>query len=256
MLKNNTILITGGGSGIGAALALQLALNNKVYICGRDDKKLKAVADQHANISYAIADLCDYGSIEQLFDKFKESEITFDVLFNNAGVVEIWDLRHQTLAPKEIFDKVSTNLSGAIAVTQQFVLQANPSVENLIVNNTSEIAIMPIPVLPLYSATKAALSVFTKALRVQFKHTSFKVVELLTPGVDTDMPKKLNNTGKLRNTEDFAKSVIAHISKGNTEYAPGKNVLLLKVLQKFFPNSGLNLIDKLSRKQLLVGRLD
>lgn len=252
MLKNKTILITGGGSGIGEALALQLATDNKVVICGRNKKNLKTVADKSENIFYEIVDVCDYGSVNKLFSVLKEKGIILNVLFNNAGVVELWDINTTKLTSQEIFEKINTNLSGAIATTQLFVNQADHSAENLIVNVTSEIALFPIPVLPLYAASKAGLRVFTKCLRMQLKNTKFKVVEILPPGVDTAMPKKLNNTGKLLNANTFAENVIKSIIKDKTEYAPGNNVLLFNIFSKFFPQAGLKLIDKMSRKQLLA----
>lgn len=250
MLQNATILITGGGSGIGEALALQLANDNRVIICGRTEENLKKVGSKNSNISYEVVDVSDSGSIEKLFALFKEKGIVFNVLFNNAGVVERWDLTEKFLTTSEIFQKVNTNLSGAIAVIQQFIKQADHAAENLIVNNTSEIAIMPVPLLPLYSATKTGLSVFTRLLRVQLKNTKFRIIEILPPGVDTDMPKQLKNTAKLVSADDFAGDVIKEIIKGTIEYAPGKNVLIMKFFQKFLPDTGLNLIDKLSRRQL------
>jgi uncharacterized oxidoreductase len=143
-------------------------------------------------------------------------------------------------------------LSGSIAVTQQFISQVNKSVENLIVNVTSEIALFPIPILPLYATSKTGLRVFTQALRTQLKNANFRVVEILPPAVDTAMPKQLGNTGKLVNADNFAKSVIASINKGQNEFAPGSNVPLLKLFYKVCPKVGLNLIDKMSRKQLQV----
>jgi uncharacterized oxidoreductase len=250
MLQNSTILITGGGSGIGEALAMELSVNNKVVVCGRNEERLKRVASKSEHISYEVVDVADYNSIEKLFTCFKEKQLVFNVLINNAGVVEIWDLTKNSLSSKEIFEKSNTNFSGAVAITQQFIIQANPAVENVIVNNTSEIVLIPVPLLPLYSASKAGLSVFTKALRVQLKHTKFKVIELLTPATDTDMPKKLNNKGRLVSPAKFAINAIASIRKGNTTYAPGNTVFLFKLFQKLAPNAGLNLVDKLSRKQL------
>jgi uncharacterized oxidoreductase len=250
MLQNNTILITGGGSGIGEAVALQLANENRIVICGRNEERLKKVCSKNKNITHELVDVSDYNSVDRLFTKLKAKGIVLDVLFNNAGVVELWDLTHTSLTSKEVFEKANTNFAGALAVTQHFINQADPSKENLIVNNTSEIAILPVPVMPLYSASKTALSVFTKCLRVQLKNTNFKVVELLTPGIDTDMPRQLNNTGTLINANDYAKNVIKMILKGKTEYAAGPNAALLKFFQKTFPRAGMTLLDKLSRKQL------
>jgi len=155
MIQNKTILITGGGSGIGEALALKLAMHNKVVICGRSKEKLERVSARNPNISFETTDVADYHSIDKLFSVLKERGIVFDVLFNNAGVIEIWDVTTTKLSSREIFEKINTNLSGAIAVTQHFIGQADQAAENLIVNVTSEIALFPIPILPLYAASKA-----------------------------------------------------------------------------------------------------
>ena len=155
MLKNKTILITGGGSGIGEALAIQLSSENNVIICGRSEEKLKTVAAKNKNITYEIVDLSNVTSIDKLFAGFNEQGVDFNVLINNAGVVEIWDITTTKFTSTELFEKVNTNLSGAIAMTNHFINQANHSVDNLIVNVTSEIALFPIPILPLYAASKA-----------------------------------------------------------------------------------------------------
>lgn len=250
MLRHKTILITGGGSGIGEALALQLANDNTIIICGRNETKLKTVSAKNKNITYELTDVSDYRSIENLFARLREKSIVPDVLINNAGVVEIWELHKQTLSPQEIFEKANTNFAGAVAIIQLFISQAVQDKTNIIISNTSEIARMPIPVMPLYSASKAALHVFTKSLRIQLKNTSFKVIELLPPAVDTDMPKKLNNTGKLISPAVFAAQAIRKINEGKTEITSGPNTFLFKFFQRVAPETGLKLIDKMSRKQL------
>ena len=78
----------------------------------------------------------------------------------------------------------------------------------------------------------------------------WRLLLILPPAVDTAMPKELGNTGKLINADIFAKKIIAHVNKGKTEFAPGTNVPLLKFFSKFLPKAGLNLIDRMSRKQL------
>jgi uncharacterized oxidoreductase len=252
MLTNKTILLTGGGSGIGEAFALHLAENNEVVICGRNESRLKAVASNHNNISYKVADISDPEAIESLFIWAKSQGFVFDVLINNAGVVELWDLTRNKLSATEIFEKVNTNLSGAIAVTQQFITQADRNVDNIIINNTSEIVLLPVALMPLYSASKAGLSVFTKSLRVQLKKSKFRIVELLTPGVDTNMPKQLGNKGKLINPQTFVKEVMKSVSQGKTEYSRGPYAFLFKAFQRLSPTYGINLADKLSRKQLNI----
>lgn len=252
MIQNKTVLITGGGSGIGEALALKLAADNKVVICGRNEEKLKRVSAKSKNISFETVDVADYHSIDHMFSAFQERGVVFDVLFNNAGVIEIWEITRTKLSSGEIFEKVNTNLSGAIAVAQHFINQANHAADNLIVNVTSEIALFPIPILPLYAASKAGLRVFTQSLRIQLKHSKFRVVEIIPPTVDTAMPKQINNKVNLINPATFVNGVIESIEKGKDEYAPGGNALVLRLLNRFFPKGGLNLIDKMSRKQLLI----
>lgn len=252
MLKGKTILITGGGSGIGEALANNLSSDNKIIICGRNEDRLKKVAAANKNVSYYVTDISVPNEIDDLFKRIVDNKIVLDVLFNNAGVVEQFDVTKTKFSSAQIFERINTNLSGGIAIVQQFINQANKSVENCIVNVTSEIAFFPIPILALYATSKAGFSVFTKVLRQQLKNSNFKVIEILPPQVETDMPKQIGNTAKGLNTNEFAKKIIVAVSKGKKEFANGSNVPLLKLFSKFLPNAGLNLIDKMSRKQIQV----
>lgn len=249
-LHSKTILITGGGSGIGSELAIHLANDNRVIICGRQEDKLKKTAARNSTISYYVADVSDAGQIDTLFESMAKDNVVLDVVFNNAGVVEIWNAAKSNLNSTDIFQKMNTNLAGAVAVCNRFIQQASPKRENLIVNITSELALFPIPIMPFYAATKAGLRVFTKTLRHQLKDTNFSVVEILPPAVDTDMPRSMGNTGKAISPVVFAREVIAKIERGDAEFAPGANVPLLKLFAKFLPHTGLNLIDKMSKKQL------
>lgn len=251
MLKGRTILITGGGSGIGEALTNKLSKDNKIIICGRNEDKLKKVVAANKNVLYYVADVSVANEIDELFKRIKTDGIVLDVIFNNAGVVEQWKVTELTLSSAQIFEKINTNLSGAIAVTQQFVNQAKKSANNLIVNITSSIAIFPFSALGLYSTSKSGLSVFTKMIRQQLKGTNFKVVEILPTQVNTEMPKQLGFTSKGVNVQDFASKVINAISKGKTEISPAPNVTMLKLFNRLLPKSSvLNIADNISKKIL------
>lgn len=253
MLKDRTILITGGGSGIGEALANKLSNDNKTIICGRNEDKLKKVANANKNVSYYVADISVANEIDELFKRIKTEGIILDVLFNNAGVVEQWDINKARLSSAQVFEKMNTNLSGAIAVTQQFINQANKSANNLIVNITSSVAIFPFSVLGLYSTSKAGFSVFTKILRQQLKDTKFKVVEILPSQVETEMPKQTGFTSKGVNVQEFADKTINAINKGKTEYSPDPNVAMLKLFNRLLPKSRLlNMADNISKRILKV----
>lgn len=251
MLKNKTILITGGGSGIGEALLAKLSNDNKIIICGRNESKLKKVVNANKNVSYYVADISVANNIDELFERIKTDGIILDVLFNNAGVVEQWDITKSSLSSAQIFEKINTNLSGAIAVTQAFVGQANKSENNLIVNVTSSIAVFPFSALGLYSTSKSGFSVFTKMIRQQLKGTNFKVVEILPSQVDTEMPKQLGFTSKGVSVQDFAIKTIKAINKGKTEFSPDPSFPLLKLFKRILPTSSLlNMADKISKKIL------
>lgn len=248
MLKGKTILITGGGSGIGRALAVNLSKDNKVVICGRNPDKLKKAAALGHDIGYYETDLSIPSEIDRLFDRIAKDQLKLDVLFNNAGVSEIYEVEKSNFTTKEIFERLDINLSAPIALIQKFIRQVDEnSPEQYIVNITSQIAIFPFPILGLYNPSKTGLSVYTRTLRQQLKGTKFKVVEVLPAQVATEMPTKLGNSQKGDNPDDFAIRLIAAINKGKLEYAPGSGLILLKLFDKFLPNIGLSITDKISR---------
>lgn len=252
-LINKTILITGGGAGIGLALATVLTKqNNKVIITGRSLDKLRDAKRLIPSLRFFQSDVADPASIDLLFEQLKQQGVVLDVLFNNAGVIETWDIANQFIPSAVIFNKIDTNLAGPISIAQQFIRQADRGKENYIVNVTTDAAIMPVPILPLYSSSKAGLSAFTQVLRMQLTGSKFKVVEIIPPSVETKMTTEdLNNTTKLVKPDHFALNVVKKIEAGKLEYAPSINAILLKLIRRFFPKSGLKLIDKVSRKQLL-----
>ncbi|MBA2249473.1 MAG: SDR family NAD(P)-dependent oxidoreductase [Chitinophagaceae bacterium] len=98
MLKHKTILITGGGSGIGEALVANQSKDNKMIICGRNESKLHKVVTANKNVSYYVADISAPSQIDELFQKISADRIVLDVLINNAGVVEQWDITKTVLS--------------------------------------------------------------------------------------------------------------------------------------------------------------
>jgi uncharacterized oxidoreductase len=252
-LSDKTILITGGATGIGFALASVLATrNNKVIITGRKLEALEEAKKKIPTLIYFQSDISDSQSVDALFDKLKENNITVDVLFNNAGVLEVWDIAKEDMETSLIFSKINTNLTGAIVITQRFIRQADKLQQNAIINMSTEAAILSVPILPLYSASKAGLNAFTVSLRQQFRNTNFRIIEITPPAVETKMTTvDMQNTTKLVSPKDFAVEIVRNIEAGKLNYAPSSNAIILKLLRRFLPNYGIRIIDKVSRKQLL-----
>jgi uncharacterized oxidoreductase len=187
-ITGNTILITGGGSGIGKALAESLhQKGNKVIIAGRRADALEAVVQANPGMEYRILDIADGASIPAFAAELTASFPELNVVLNNAGimvpetVVEApgyLDTAEQTIA---------INLLGPIRLTAALLphLQAKPSATVLTVS--SGLAFVPLSLTPTYSATKAAIHSYSQSLRQQLKDTSVDVVEIAPPYVQTEL---------------------------------------------------------------------
>lgn len=184
-LAGSTILITGGGSGIGEGLAAALhRAGNQVVIAGRRQDALEAVARRHSGMAYLPLDQSDAGAVRAFADEVVRRHPQLNVLINNAGIMRTEDLRAPD--PDVIGDVISTNLLGPLLLTAHLLpaLRRRPSA--LIVNVTSSLAFVPKAGLPTYCATKAAMHSYTESLRFQLRNSSIRVVEIPPPRVCTD----------------------------------------------------------------------
>jgi len=187
-LADKRILVTGGGSGIGLALAEALvARGGRVAICGRNADKLQAAARRVTSLLTAVCDVRRPEDVAALDRTLQEAWGGIDLLVNNAGVADAYSVRHapQWLAQAET--EIETNLSGPLRVINQFLPQLLTRPEAAIVNVTSGLALAPSPATPGYSAAKAALHAFTRVLRRQLRDTPVRVFEAQPPMVDTPM---------------------------------------------------------------------
>lgn len=249
---NKTVLLTGGGSGIGFALAqLLVQRRNRVIIIGRRLNKLQEAQRLVPALQVFQCDVAQPVAIDALFATLQAQGVVLDVLINNAAVLEMWDILKQSIPSTEIFNRLNINLAGPICLTQCFIRQADFKRKNHIINVTTEAAIMPVPILPLYSASKTGLSVFTQSLRVQLKNQPFVVLEVMPPPVESRMTTQdLRNSGPLVLATAFAAGLLKNIEAGKLYYAPGTNAWQLRLIRRLAPKMGLHLVDKLSRQQL------
>ena len=187
-LTGNTILLTGGTSGIGLALATQLqALGNTVIVTGRDEAKVAKFATDHPLIHTIQSDVSDPTAIASLYRRVTSEFPTLNMLINNAGIMRKINLQDSGTDLEDITREIETNLMGPIRMVKQFLPQLRLQPYAAIVNVTSGLAFTPFPISPIYGATKAGLHSYTQSLRVQLKNTNIKVFELAPPSTDTSI---------------------------------------------------------------------
>ncbi|MFJ9151949.1 SDR family oxidoreductase [Streptomyces sp. NPDC102270] len=188
-ITGNTILITGGTSGIGLGLALRLhEAGNKVIVAGRRKELLDEITAEHPGIDALVLDVADPDSIARARETVAASHPRLNVLVNNAGIM----LRENVLDPAGLQvaeDHVTINLLGTIRMTYAFLPLLVGKDEAVVVNVTSALAYVPFPVTPTYSATKAALHSFSESLRIQLAgaDAGVQVIEVVPPGVRTTL---------------------------------------------------------------------
>lgn len=186
-LTGNSIFITGGGSGIGRALAEAFhRLGNQVIISGRRAELLDRVTAANPGMASIVLDITDPASIDAAARRLVRDFPALNILVNNAGIMPFDD-------PSAVIDDdvartlIDTNLLGPIRMTSALIehLKAQPSAT--IIHNTSVLAYVPIATNAVYSATKAALHSYALSQRFMLRDTSVRVQEIAPPWVDTDL---------------------------------------------------------------------
>ena len=205
--SGNTILITGGSSGIGRALAQRLHdLGNDVIVAGRRHEALEETAAGRDGIHAMTVDVEDAADLRRFAKAVVERFPALNVLINNAGIMRYEDASAQRdLADAEA--TVVTNLLGPIRLIDALVDHLSTQPDSAIVNVTSGLAFVPFPKAPTYSATKAALHSYTQALRVQLK-SKVEVIELAPPGVQTDLTPGQATRPGYQPLEEFADEIV------------------------------------------------
>jgi uncharacterized oxidoreductase len=187
-MTGNTILITGGGSGIGRGLAEAFhKLGNKVIIAGRRKDVLEKTTSANPGMSSIFLDIDDPAAILAFAKKVVAEHPALNVLINNSGIMRLEDLVNhpEDLSVPEA--TVTTNLLGPIRLTSALLPHLTKQSHAAIMNVTSGLAFAPLAFAPVYSATKAALHSWTESLRYQLDRTGTQVIELVPPYVQTEL---------------------------------------------------------------------
>ena len=187
-LSGNTILITGGGSGIGRALAEEFhARGNQVIIAGRREALLAEVAAAHPGMAWIGLDIADPASITSMTQALLAGFPKFDTLVNCAGI-QTRDDASGPIDDEELLAAISTNLLGPIRLSSALIDHLKHQDNASIVTVSSMLGyLLPLAKAAIYSATKAALHSFTQSQRYMLRGSCVAVIEIVPPYVQTDL---------------------------------------------------------------------
>lgn len=189
-MKNNenTILVTGGASGIGLGLAIALhQRGNRVVIAGRRRKALDEIAAAHPGIEAITLDIQDATSLKRLTQELQDRFPDLNVLVNNAGVSRAEDWVNGLPDVSLAEEMISTNILGTLRLTAALLPHLQRQAFATILTTTSNLAFLPVAIYPTYCATKAFLHSWLQSLRSQLRNSSVEVLELLPPYVQTEL---------------------------------------------------------------------
>ena len=253
ILSDKTILVTGANRGIGRAIAEELAHHPVNLLLGmRNLESYVPIENSYArNIKPIKLDLSSKESIDQSIGSIKNDIKDLDILINNAGQFVAGPLQKQNL--DEIYSLFQVNIVGLIHLTHSLLPILLARKQAKIVNNASIAGYAYLPDNSTYSATKAAVVAFSESLRRELENTRVGVLHLVTPGVDTEMMKKVENTFSRNNKpidlkkispEKWAKKVVHAIESNKNILSPSGSTELLKIISHGPPL----LVDLMSRK--------
>ena len=206
----NTILITGGGSGIGRGLAKALhAGGNRVIIAGRRAEALAEVVAGHPGMSFAVLDVADPEAIQAFGARMAQDHPALNVLVNNAGVMMVEDVLADPFDLSVAEATVATNLLGPIRLTAALLPHLRKQPAAAVVNVTSGLAFVPRADTPTYSATKAAMHSYSQSLRFLLRNTAVQVIELAPPLVATDLTPGQRDNPRAMKLDDYIKESMA-----------------------------------------------
>jgi len=223
-LTGNTILITGGASGIGLGLTERfLKEGNNVIICGRRVDVLQEISNQFPSVITKMCDLSLEAERIELYNWISQNHSALNVLVNNAGI-QNW----MTISDSDFYEKAHTEIAiNVLAPLHLTSLFTNLKSLDTIINVTSGLAFVPLTKVPVYSATKAFFHSFTLSLRQLVKGKNIEVIEMIPPALNTDLGGKGLHDGQ-PSVNDFVEAVFQQMREGKTELTFGFSEIMTK----------------------------
>ncbi|SEQ92037.1 SDR family oxidoreductase [Thalassovita taeanensis] len=210
---NRTILITGGNSGIGQALAEALqAKGNRIIITGRKRDSLQATLDHNPEMAGYALDVTDEAALAAFSASVLAEHPNLDTVILNAGIMEAEDYTAEPVSLDVAERTIATNLVAPIRLAAALLphLQSRP--QAALITMSSGLAFVPKAMTPVYSATKAAIHSWTQSLRHQLRETSVAVHEIAPPLVATDLTPGQSQVAAAMPLQDFTDEVMGILS--------------------------------------------
>lgn len=241
-LTNNTIMITGGTSGIGQAFANALSKDNKVIIVARNQAKLEQSISENPNLTGISADVSNLTEVQKLYQIVKNEHSELNMIIHAAGIMKNVNFFDENLDVEKTTAEININLNGTIYLNKTFLplLAKNSKThEAAMINVSSGISYMATTVNPVYSASKSAVNALTDSLSYQanfFGYKNLHLIRLAPPliaetNLQDEMPESGPGNMKL---DKFIAVSLRGISKNKAVINPGFSNLM-KNLGKFAP---------------------
>ena len=206
-LSNNTIFITGGGSGIGRGLAEALhKLGNKVIISGRRKKNLAETIQANPGMESVELDVADPACIAAVATELIAKYPKLNVLVNNAGIMHIDDVSGP-IDDAVARATLTTHLLGPIRLTAALIDHLKKQESATVINVSSVLGFVPLTLAAVYSSTKAAIHSYSLSLRYKLRTTSVAVLEIAPPWVQTDLLNSNNEARAMPLAEFIAETI-------------------------------------------------
>jgi short-subunit dehydrogenase involved in D-alanine esterification of teichoic acids len=225
-----TALVTGGGGGIGKAMAEQLVKDGKkVIIAGRTESKLQSSAKDIGAAAYYVLDTGDISSIPNFIKKLLSEHPDVDCLINNAGVqrpINVNDTEKSDFLQKAD-QEIDINIRGPMHLTLQLLEHFKSKSNALVVNVSSVLGFVPFSIInPVYCGTKAWMHFWSMDLRTQLKDTSVNVIEIAPPTVGTELHRERSDPddNKKENNEN-ALTVEEFTTEAMDKWKAGKEMI-------------------------------
>ena len=247
-ISENTILITGGSSGIGFEMAKEfLKKKNKVIITGRNERKLQKVKEKLDGVVTIKSDISNPDYIKELYQQVAKEFPDLNILINNAGVMSTINLQDHKLSAADLTKEIDINFKGTIWMNDAFLPLLKGQKISATVTVSSGLAFVPLPISPVYCATKAALHSYTLSLREQLRNTNVKVFELAPPATETELLADFNEEDmkgiSSMTVQAMVSNFIKGFSKDKYEICPGQ-ASQLRFMSRYLPGFILSQLSK------------